>query len=55
MRRDLELGRGIVTSLQAQKKEVKDVEAGSEFGAQIKTQVEPAPGDTLCAIKIVYK
>ncbi len=55
MRRDLELGRGIITSLQTQKKEVKKVEAGSEFGAQIKTQAEPAPGDTLQAIKIVFK
>ena len=55
MRRDLELGRGIVVSLQAQKTDVKTVEAGKEFGAQIKTQTDPAVGDTLEAVTIVYK
>ncbi|TSC69608.1 MAG: translation initiation factor IF-2 [Parcubacteria group bacterium Gr01-1014_56] len=55
MRRDLELGRGVITSLQAQKKDVKSVEPGSEFGAQIKTSAEPAHGDTLLAVKVVYK
>jgi translation initiation factor IF-2 len=55
MRRDFELGRGTVTSLQAQKKDVKKVEAGNEFGAQIKTSAEPAPGDTLQSFKIVFK
>jgi translation initiation factor IF-2 len=55
MRRDLELGRGTITGLQTQKTEVKKVEAGKEFGAQVKTSVEPASGDNLQAIKIVYK
>lgn len=55
MRRDLELGTGIVTSLQANKKDVKIVEAGSEFGAQIKTSAEPMPGDTFLMFKTVYK
>lgn len=55
MRRDLELGRGTITSLQTQKKDVKKVETGSEFGAQIKTSAEPMPGDTLEAFKIVFK
>lgn len=55
MRRDLELGRGTVVSLQSQKNAVKKVEAGSEFGAQIKTSVEPASGDTLQSFKIVFK
>jgi len=54
-RRDLKLGSGTITNLQAQKKEVKNVEAGSEFGAQIKTSVEPAPGDKLEAHAIVFK
>jgi translation initiation factor IF-2 len=55
MRRDLELGKGVVTSLQANKKEVKVVEAGNEFGAQIKTSADPMPGDTLLMFKTVYK
>jgi translation initiation factor IF-2 len=55
MRRDTELGRGTITSLQTQKKDVKGVESGSEFGAQIKTSAEPASGDTIEAITIVFK
>jgi translation initiation factor IF-2 len=55
MRRDLELGRGTLTGLQAQKAEVKKVEAGKEFGAQVKTSVEPAAGDNLQAVRIVFK
>jgi translation initiation factor IF-2 len=55
MRRDFELGRGEITSLQAQKKQVKVVEAGSEFGAQIKTSVEPAANDRLEIFTIVLK
>lgn len=55
LRRDLELGRGEIVSLQAQKVVVKKVEAGSEFGAMLKTQVEPAPGDYLEAFEVVLK
>jgi translation initiation factor IF-2 len=55
MRRDLELGMGKITSLQSQKREVKEVEAGTEFGAQLKTDVEPAPGDRLEAFIIENK
>lgn len=55
MRRDLELGRGKIVSLQSQKNEVKKVEAGAEFGAMIKTDTEPAAGDRLEAFEIVYK
>jgi translation initiation factor IF-2 len=55
MRRDIELGRGKVVSLQSQKKEVKEVEVGSEFGAMIKTDVEPAPGDRLESFTVEYK
>lgn len=54
-RRDLKLGTGTITNLQAQKREVKKVEAGAEFGAQIKTSVEPAPGDKLEAHIVVFK
>ena len=55
MRRDLELGRGTITSLQTQKAPTKKIESGSEFGAQIKTSAEPAAGDTLQAFTIVFK
>jgi len=55
MRRDLELGRGTITSLQANKKQVKKVEAGSEFGAQVKTSAEPAPGDLLEIVAVAFK
>lgn len=53
MRRDLELGLGEIVSLQSQKTATKKVEAGSEFGAMIKTSVDPAPGDRLESFKIV--
>lgn len=55
MRRDLELGVGKITSLQSQKRDVKEVESGQEFGAQVKTDVEPAPGDRLEAFIIEHK
>ena len=53
MRRDLELGRGEIVSLQSHKAPVKKVDAGSEFGAMVKTGVEPAPGDRLEAFEVV--
>ena len=55
VRRDLELGRGKIVSLQTQKTPVKKVEAGSEFGAMLKTDADPASGDRLEAFTIVLK
>lgn len=55
MRRDEEIGRATVVSLQANKKDVKSVEAGSEFGAMLKSGVEPAPGDKLEAFAVEYR
>jgi translation initiation factor IF-2 len=52
MRRDLELGRGRIVSLQTQKTPVKKVESGMEFGAQLKLDLEPAPGDKLEAYRV---
>lgn len=52
MRRDQEIGRGTFSSLQTNKKDVKEVEAGSEFGAMLKTQALPASGDRLEAVRI---
>lgn len=53
MRRDVEIGRGEIISLQAQKVAVKKVEMGSEFGAMVKTDIEPAAGDYLEAFEVV--
>lgn len=55
MRRDLELGVGTIVGLQSNKKEVKAVEAGSEFGAMVKTNTEPASGDRLEAYVMELK
>lgn len=55
MRRDLELGRGEIVSLQAQKAATKKVAAGNEFGAMLKTEVEPAAGDHIESFTIVFK
>ena len=54
-RRDEEIGRGKIVTLQAQKREVKEVESGSEFGAMIKTDALPAAGDRIETIVIEYK
>jgi translation initiation factor IF-2 len=55
MRRDIELGRGRIVSLQTQKTPVKTVEAGKEFGAQLKLDIEPAAGDKLEAFTVAFK
>ena len=55
MRRDIEIGRGHVGSLQSQKSQVKKVDAGTEFGALIETKDEPAPGDHLVAFTMIEK
>jgi len=54
MRRDLELGRGKITSLQTQKTPVKKVESGMEFGAQLKLEALPAPGDRIEAFEVNF-
>ena len=53
-RRDVLLGQGQITNLQQQKVNCKKVESG-EFGGEIKTKVEIAPGDTLEGFIIVEK
>jgi len=42
-------------SLQSGKKDVKEVGAGSEFGAMLKTQALPAIGDRLEAVTMELK
>ena len=54
MRRDAEVGRGTVVGLQSNKKDVRAVEAGSEFGAMIKTSCEPAANDRLESFEVTY-
>ena len=50
MRRDLELGKATIVGLQSNKKDVREVEAGAEFGIMLKTSTEPASGDMLEAL-----
>ena len=52
LRRDLEIGRGSLRNLQQQKADVKTVSDG-EFGMQLETKAEMAPGDTIAAFKTV--
>ncbi len=52
LRRDIEIGRGSIKNLQQQKADVKQVSDG-EFGMQIDTKAEVAPGDTLASFKTV--
>ncbi len=55
IRRDVEIGRGTISSLQSNKKDVKEVEAGNEFGAMLKTQALPAAGDRLESFTVELK
>ncbi len=54
VRRDLELGKATIVGLQSNKKEVREVEAGAEFGVMLKTHVEPAAGDLLESLVVEY-
>ncbi|OGC85935.1 hypothetical protein A3D70_00665 [Candidatus Adlerbacteria bacterium RIFCSPHIGHO2_02_FULL_54_18] len=54
MRRDVEIGRGVILGLQSSKKEVREVASGSEFGAMIKTSCEPASNDRLELFETTY-
>ena len=46
LRRDIEIGSGVVKNLQQYKSDVQQVEEG-EFGMQVETRAEVAPGDIL--------
>lgn len=52
MRRDIELGRGILKNLQQQKSNVRSIKDG-EFGMQLDSKVDIAPGDYIEAFDIV--
>ena len=51
-RRDIEIGRGTIKNLQQQKSNTSSVST-DEFGAQIETKTEVAPGDYIESYKIV--
>lgn len=55
MRRDERVGEGKIMGLQQQKSEVKSVESGNEFGAQVKTSAEVMPGDIIESVVVVMK
>jgi methionine-rich copper-binding protein CopC len=52
LRRDIEIGRGKLQNLQQQKADVQSV-SNDEFGMQIESKVEIAPGDYIETFKIV--
>jgi translation initiation factor IF-2 len=52
LRRDIDMGRGVVKNLQQQKSDVKQVDEG-EFGMQIESRIEIAPGDILECFEMI--
>lgn len=52
MRRDLKIGHGTITSLQSMKNNVEEIKDG-EFGIQIDSKTDLAPGDIIEAFHIV--
>lgn len=55
LRREQEVGRGKIKELQHQKKKVSEIKEGMEFGCQIQSTLEIAPGDKIESYKIVQK
>lgn len=55
MRREVEIGRGLIRELQQQKKRVTDVREGFEFGSLIESKMEIAPGDKVEVVRMVEK
>ncbi len=55
LRRDNEIGKGVIMNVQSQKIQTKEVNEGDEFGMDIKSKIEIVPGDVLEAFKIVEK
>ena len=52
LRRDIEVGKGVLTNLQHMKSNVTEIREG-EFGMQIDSKAEPAPGDIIEAYDLV--
>lgn len=55
LRRDSEIGTGMVKELQQQKEKTREVSEGFEFGAAIEFSIEPASGDIVQAFIMVEK
>jgi translation initiation factor IF-2 len=55
MRREAEIGQGVIRELQQQKKRVGEVNEGYEFGTLIDSKAEIATGDKVEAIRTVEK
>ncbi len=55
LRRDFEIGRGVIVGMQSQKIQTKEVNEGDEFGMDLKSKIDITPGDVLEAYKIVEK
>ncbi|MEK7157928.1 MAG: translation initiation factor IF-2 [Patescibacteria group bacterium] len=54
-RREQDIGRGKIKELQHLKKKVSEIKEGMEFGCQIQSTIELAPGDKIESYKIVQK
>jgi len=52
LRRDIDIGRGVITNLQSMKKDIDEIKDG-EFGMQIDSKTELAPGDIIEAFDVV--
>ncbi len=52
LRRDVEVGKGVIKNLQQQKSDVKQVDEG-EFGMQVDAKFEVAPGDIIEGFEVV--
>lgn len=52
LRREIEVGKGVIKNLQQQKSDVKQVDEG-EFGMQVDSKVEVAPGDVIEGFEVV--
>ncbi|MBX9906329.1 GTP-binding protein [Patescibacteria group bacterium] len=52
LRRDIEIGKGVIKNLQQQKANVNTVSDG-EYGMQLDTKAEIAPGDTIAAFETI--
>lgn len=55
LRRDQDIGRGKIKELQHLKKSMSEIKEGMEFGCQIQSTIEIAPGDKIESYKIVRK
>lgn len=55
IRRDNEIGKGVIRNLQQQKEEVREVNEGNECGMMIESRTEIAEGDKIEVFEIVKK